>query len=310
MSRKPAEPGREERTRSVPLDDVYVRYLTDHQQGRLATIAPDGSPQNKPVGYSYNAELGTIDIAGFNMERSAKYRNVRVNPAVSFVVDDAIGEGASGTRFLEIRGTAEQVTSGPPAADGLGSHLIRIHPSRVVSWNVDPAHPGMLASDVGADGSPAGNPPDRPSLAAEGAAAFEAAQAAASLVGELQAGWDAHDADVSNRHFAADIIWGSPFGATVHNYEDLHAIHVRLKHEARGGSAARFEIVKVVTPAPGVALAQVRRIALGDDGEPVPARDDPTGPFSEMALYVLVRRGRTWWLAAGQNTPLRFPPSG
>jgi hypothetical protein len=25
-----------------------------------------------------------------------------------------------------------------------------------------------------------------------------------------------------------------------------------------------------------------------------------------MALYVLVRRGGTWWLAAGQNTPIRL----
>jgi hypothetical protein len=27
--------------------------------------------------------------------------------------------------------------------------------------------------------------------------------------------------------------------------------------------------------------------------------------FSEMAMYVLVRRDRRWWLAAGQNTPIR-----
>jgi hypothetical protein len=49
----------------MPLDDAHVRYLTDHHQGRLATVAPDGTPQNKPVGYHYNPELGTIDIAGF-----------------------------------------------------------------------------------------------------------------------------------------------------------------------------------------------------------------------------------------------------
>ena len=28
-------------------------------------------------------------------------------------------------------------------------------------------------------------------------------------------------------------------------------------------------------------------------------------PFSEMAMYVLVRRKGEWWLAAGQNTPIR-----
>jgi hypothetical protein len=33
--------------------------------------------------------------------------------------------------------------------------------------------------------------------------------------------------------------------------------------------------------------------------------DDLTRSFSEMALYVLVRRGGVWWLAAGQNTPIR-----
>jgi hypothetical protein len=61
----------------------------------------------------------------------------------------------------------------------------------------------------------------------------------------------------------------------------------------------------VLAPAPGVAVAQVRRAALGEDGQPVPPGDDFTGAFSEMALYVLVRRGGTWWLAAGQNTPIR-----
>jgi len=54
-------------------------------------VAPDGSPQNKPVGYRCNAELGTIDIAGLDMGRSAKYRNIGVNPTVAFVVDDPSG---------------------------------------------------------------------------------------------------------------------------------------------------------------------------------------------------------------------------
>jgi hypothetical protein len=30
--------------------------------------------------------------------------------------------------------------------------------------------------------------------------------------------------------------------------------------------------------------------------------------FSEMTLYVLVERDGTWWLAAGQNTPVTTPP--
>lgn len=147
--------------------------------------------------------------------------------------------------------------------------------------------------------------PNRPTLGVEGAEAKEAIDAVARLVEELQAGWDRHDADLSNRHFAANVMWGSPFGATVHGYEELHAIHVRLKQQGKGGLSSRFEVVRVLAPAPGVALAQVRRVALDSEGQPIEPSDDVMGPFSEMALYVLVRRGGVWWLAAGQNTPIR-----
>ena len=121
------------------MEDVYVRYLTSHSQGRLATIGPDGGPQNKPVGYRYNAELGTIDIGGMFNERSAKYRNVAREPKVSFVIDDAVGQGIEGTRFLEIRGVAEQA-----------AELIRIRPRRLVGWNLDPGSPGLHTVNLNA----------------------------------------------------------------------------------------------------------------------------------------------------------------
>ena len=41
------------------------------------------------------------------------------------------------------------------------------------------------------------------------------------------------------------------------------------------------------------------------EGRPIEPRSETTGAFSEIALYVLVRRDGTWWLAAGQNTPIR-----
>ena len=55
---------------------------------------------------------------------------------------------------------------------------------------------------------------------------------------------------------------------------------------------SRFEVLGVLAPAPGVAVAHIRRQAL----EP--------GGFSETAMYVLVRRGEVWWLAAAQNIPV------
>ena len=93
--------------------------------------------------------------------------------------------------------------------------------------------------------------PNRPTLGAEGAEVQEAIDAVTRLLEELQAGWDQHDADISNRHFAADVMWGSPFGATVNGYEELHAIRVRLKQQGKGGFSSRFEIVRVLAPAPG-----------------------------------------------------------
>ncbi len=71
-----------------------------------------------------------------------------------------------------------------------------------------------------------------------------------------------------------------------------------------------YEIVQVLAPAPDVAVAQVRRVALDPVGRPLEPASDVIGAFSEMALYVLVRRDRTWWLAAGQNTLIRPGPTG
>ena len=144
----------------------------------------------------------------------------------------------------------------------------------------------------------------RPTVNVDENAVKEASDAVARFVGELQAGWDQHDAEITDRRLAADVAWGSPFGATVYGYDQLHAIHVKLKKESKGGCSSQFEVVRVLVPAPGVAVAHVRRLALQPHGQPVEPRSATSGIFSEMALYVLVRRNGTWWVAAGQNTPI------
>jgi hypothetical protein len=85
----------------------------------------------------------------------------------------------------------------------------------------------------------------------------------------------------------------------------LHAIHVKLKEQGAGGFSSRFEVERVMVPAPGVAIAHVKRLALRPGGQPIELTSDTGGIFSEMALYVLVRRDGHWWVAAGQNTPIR-----
>jgi uncharacterized protein (TIGR02246 family) len=140
----------------------------------------------------------------------------------------------------------------------------------------------------------------RPTFDTDPRAAAEARAAVEAQVAELQAGLDRRDADVYNRHFAGDVIWGSPYGALVSGYDQLHEIHTRL-HRAAPVGRSLYMTERVLTPSPGIAVAQVRREALGEDGEPLA----PTDSFHEMATYVLARRDGEWWLVAGQNTPIQ-----
>src|SRR5579859_1603536 len=137
--------------------------------------------------------------------------------------------------------------------------------------------------------NPASNDAARPDVT-RAEAQPEADTVIATFVSELQQGWDQHDATISNRHFAADLAWGSPYGATVHGYDQLHAIHTRLKQQGTGGAASRYEVVRAFAVSDDVIVAQVARYALDAEGRPIKPSSDTTGAFSEMALYVLVRR--------------------
>ena len=108
-----------------------IEYLKSADLGRLATIQPNGTLQNSPVGFSYNEELGTIDVVGYNMAKSQKFRNLATNNTVAFVVDDIFSRDPWRVRCLEIRGTAEQAEA--PNGDG----IIRITPKRIISFGID-----------------------------------------------------------------------------------------------------------------------------------------------------------------------------
>ena len=116
--------------------DAESGYLVGQRLGRLATIQPDGSPQVKPVGFRYNPGLGTIDVTGFNMAASQKFRNVRRNGRAALVVDDIASANPWRVRFLEIRGTAHAIPA-PGGSAGLSDEaLIRIHPTRILSFGI------------------------------------------------------------------------------------------------------------------------------------------------------------------------------
>ncbi|MGQ4617369.1 DUF4440 domain-containing protein [Nocardia sp. R7R-8] len=118
---------------------------------------------------------------------------------------------------------------------------------------------------------------------------------AAEFAAGLQRAGVAGDADGYDSAFAADVLWGSPFGASVTGWAELNALHHRLM-AARVAPPSRFEVVATLAPTPDVVITQIRRQATDSDG------------FSEMAMYVLVERDGQWWLAAAQNTPAGVSP--
>lgn len=99
-----------------------------------------GAPQNNPVGYRYNPDLGTIDIGGHNLAASRTFRNLAVNDRVAFAVDDIDSLRPWRVRCLEIRGHAEALRDQDPLQPGFTTDLIRIHPDRILSWRPGRQH--------------------------------------------------------------------------------------------------------------------------------------------------------------------------
>ncbi|WP_067502390.1 PPOX class F420-dependent oxidoreductase [Actinoplanes sp. TFC3] len=121
----------------MSFSESELAYLAGQQLGRLATLRPDGTLQNSPVGFRYNAGTGTIDIAGFHMANSRKYRNVAANGQVAFVVDDVPSTNPWRVRCLEIRGTAEALDAPADSGYGTPAPIIRIRPRRILSFGLE-----------------------------------------------------------------------------------------------------------------------------------------------------------------------------
>jgi pyridoxamine 5'-phosphate oxidase family protein len=130
-----------------------IDFMRGAELGRLATVQPNGTPQVSPVGFTFNAELGTIDIAGYHMSKSRKFRNLATNPAVAFVVDDIVSRDPWRVRCLEIRGTAVQAETSAAtgaAGDELDTAIIRITPRRLIAFGIDDldTEPHLLEMDA------------------------------------------------------------------------------------------------------------------------------------------------------------------
>lgn len=134
----------------TPFTPIELDYLANQTLGRLATAQPDGTLQVSPVGFTYNAELRCIDIAGYNMAASRKYRNLEAGGPVAFVVDDIASTDPWRVRCLEIRGVGEAIATPTDSAAGMAGAIIRVHPKRIISFGIgDPdTEPHALKADV------------------------------------------------------------------------------------------------------------------------------------------------------------------
>jgi len=110
--------------------EAELRYLAGGRQlGRLATVGADGTPHVVPVAWIYNAARDTIDIGGYELELTKKFRDVARSGRAAIVIDD-IGDGDEWhPRGIEVRGRGEAIALPTP--------LIRIHPERIVSWGIE-----------------------------------------------------------------------------------------------------------------------------------------------------------------------------
>jgi pyridoxamine 5'-phosphate oxidase family protein len=117
------------------FSEAELSYLGKRNLGRLATIDGNGMPHVVPLGWSYNAALDTIDIGGRNFGASQKYRNAQRNSNVALVIDDVLPPWRP--RGVMVRGRAEALaeTTGPDGQPA--GPIIRLHPTKVISWGMD-----------------------------------------------------------------------------------------------------------------------------------------------------------------------------
>jgi pyridoxamine 5'-phosphate oxidase family protein len=130
---------------TVTLTEAERAYLQSQPLARLATVDGAGAPQNNPVGVFLDEETGDIIIGGHAMGASRKFRNVQRNGHVALVIDDLVSRDPWTVRGLEIRGTAVALEDVDPPVPFMSREVIRITPTWVTSWGVDPEAPGRYS---------------------------------------------------------------------------------------------------------------------------------------------------------------------
>jgi PPOX class F420-dependent enzyme/OxyR family protein len=130
-------------------------YLREQELGRIATVSKKQLPQVTPVAFGVDEDRLYVNIK----HTSQKARNIKGNPKVSFLVDDASPWGKEDVfiRGVLVSGEAELVSSGVlhkngrdlieekyPGyeklygirEDGWSKYILVIIPTKVRSWGL------------------------------------------------------------------------------------------------------------------------------------------------------------------------------
>ncbi|MGI5218160.1 SgcJ/EcaC family oxidoreductase [Nocardia sp. CA-290969] len=118
------------------------------------------------------------------------------------------------------------------------------------------------------------------------------------LIADVETGYNTNDAELMVSGFTANAAAGNAVGTVITGRD-------ALLDAARRGLAGflqdeyvRYEVADIVFLRPDIAIAHKTARAVTAEGELIDK--DP----AMVALYVLVREGGVWWVAARHNTPV------
>ena len=114
---------------SIPAS--HADLLETTALAHVATIGPDGLPQNNPVWFGWD---GTHVLFSQTTGRQ-KYRNLQANPAVALSIVDSTNP----YRYLEIRGTVVEIVDDPGNAF-INSMAKKYMGQDVYPWHQPTAH--------------------------------------------------------------------------------------------------------------------------------------------------------------------------
>lgn len=90
---------------TITFTDDEVEFLTRSRLARVATASQEGQPHVVPVVYEFDGTA--FYFAGWNLERTLKFKNLAENKKVALVIDDLVTVCPWRPRGVEVRGVAE-----------------------------------------------------------------------------------------------------------------------------------------------------------------------------------------------------------